>query len=154
MNLISLQHVLGRHRPANTFISLRCRPCRGLANRFCSHNPSNIMAHALYSTCTSCQVEWIVCLCCNVLVSARAKKSHFDAVSGCRKASTTTSHAMMEDSEQTMVGTDDNARTPSDGTFNLDHESTERTEEDWRTNAWLGNPGGIGKFLAKRGIAY
>jgi hypothetical protein len=61
---------------------------------------------------------------------------------------------MMEDLEQTVVCMDDDARTPGDDTSQFDLELTEGRYVAWRTNAWLGNPGGIGRFLTKRGYAF
>jgi hypothetical protein len=57
----------------------------------------------------------------------------------------------MEDSERALGDTDDNTRTPSEGTI----ESSDRTKQvAWKSNAWLGNPEGIERFLTKRGKAF
>ncbi len=60
----------------------------------------------------------------------------------------------MEDSARAVGDMDDDSRTPSEGTIDLEHKSTERTEVAWKSNAWLGNPEGIERFLTKRGKAF
>jgi hypothetical protein len=120
----------------------------------------------MYLTCTLYNSKWIVCLKCNLRLSLRCKRTHFDPIFGCRIESmmpTPTAgvapsdnivegdHGVNVDQEDTMSGDDTMTGIEVD---EQQEDSHSRPLVEWRLNSWSGDPGGLGSFLSKQSRAY
>jgi hypothetical protein len=160
MNLESLKVILGGPNSTDRLSCLRCNQCKDYAQFFFGAESTNIWDHCLYSNCTACKKDWMVCLKCNLLITPRWKRKHFDPIFGCRTASKSTGGvtALAGTSDCDVINHDDLV-TDCDTVTSVNEgkhpqQSGISSQEAWSKNAWAGDPSVFGTLLSIQSTTY